>query len=157
MYFNKKTKRLIGFVLILLAALAVFSILQNKDDEYDRTFTTWTVGGINTETGLYDETMEDKMVSGLIELNDGIKIVPKFTAGGEYDIFTFDENGGYISDDIVSGLTSTFSDDSFSESVRYIRIVYKPDDDNGRITDLELLKYLTEIKVYTKTTNNTND
>ena len=159
MYFNKKTKRLFGVVLIVLAAFAVFSILQNKDDEYDRAFTTWTVGGINTETGLYDETMEGKMVSGLIEVNDGIKIVPKFTAGGSYDVLAFNENGVYISEekDIVTCVSSTYADDQLDETIHYIRIVYVPDDDNGKITDLELLKYLTEIKVYTKTTNNKND
>lgn len=156
MYFNKKTKRLFGVVLIVLAALAVFSILQNKDDEYDRAFTTWTVGGINAE-GLYDETIEGKMVSGLIEVNDGFKIVPKFTAGGSFDVLAFNENGVYINDDIITGSSATYADDQLDENIYYIRIVYQPDDDNGKITDLELLKYLTEIKVYTKTTNNTND
>lgn len=158
MYFNKKTKRLFGIVLIVLAALAVFSILQNKDDEYDRAFTTWTVGGINAE-GLYDETIEGKMVSGLIEVNDGIKIVPKFTAGGSFDVLAYNENGVYINEDadLVTGATTTYVDNQPAENIHFIRIVYQPDDDNGKITDLELLKYLTEIKVYTKTTNNTND
>jgi hypothetical protein len=158
MYFNKKTKKFISVVLIVLAAFAVFAAFENKDDEYDRAFTTWTVGGINAE-GLYDETIEGKMVSGLIEVNDGIKIVPKFTAGGSYDVLAFNENGVYISKDLdlASGFTTTLADDQLDENIYYIRIVYQPDDDNGKITELELLKYLTEIKVYTKTTNNTND
>ena len=157
MYFNKKTKRFISVVLIVLAAFTVFSILQNKDDEYERAFTTWTVGGINAETGLYDETIEGVMVSGLIEVNDGIKIVPKFTAGGSFDVLGFNENGVYVNEDIATGVSTTYADDQLTDSIHYIRIVYQPDDDNGKITDLELLKYLTEIKVYTKTTNNTND
>ena len=156
MYLNKRTKRFIGIVLIVLAVFAVFAVLQNKDDEYDRAFTTWTVGGFDTDDGLYDDTIEDKMVSGLIEVNDGIKIVPKFTSGGSFDVYTFDKDGNYL-EVLNLGSSSTFVDDQITDNARYIRIVYKPDDDNGKITDLELLKYITEIKVYTKTTNNTND
>ena len=143
MRFNKKTKRFIGAVLLIAAVLLVFSLLVNKEEDYDRTFTTWTVGAVD-DSGNYDSTVENMIVSGLIEVNDGIKIVPNFTAGvryiEEFPAFDGSHDATFVLDELGA--------------VHYIRIVMTPDDDNGKITEFEKLNYATQLEIYTKTTNN---
>ena len=156
MRFNKKTKRFIGAVLLIAAVLLVFSLLVNKEEDYDRTFTTWTVGAID-EDGNYDSTLENMMVSGLIEAHDGIKIIPNFTAGVYYTVYGYNEEQGYIDEFPAFGGShdATFVLDELG-SVYYIRIVMTPDDDNGKITEFEKLIYATQLEIYTQTTNKNN-
>lgn len=155
MRFNKKTKRFIGAVLLVAAVLLVFSLLVNKEEDYDRTFTTWTVGAINDSDGIYDGTVEGTMVSSLIEVNDGIKIVPNFTSGVSYILYGYNEDQGFVAEySAFNGVhDATFVIDEL-EGIHYIRIVMTPDDDNGKITELEKLIYATQLEIYTKTTNN---
>ena len=154
MRFNKKTKRFIGAVLLIAAVLLVFSLLVNKEEDYDRTFTTWTVGAVD-DSGNYDSTVENMIVSGLIEVNDGIKIVPNFTAGVRYMVYGYNEDQGYIEEfpAFDGSHDATFVLDELG-AVHYIRIVMTPDDDNGKITEFEKLNYATQLEIYTKTTNN---
>ena len=155
MRFNKKTKRFIGAVLLIAAVLLVFSLLVNKEEDYDRTFTTWTVGTINPATGLYDRLIENKMVSALIEVNDSIKIIPDYTSGVLFTVYAFDKDGNFIeSVDLTEDNEATFVYDASNSNVHYVRIVLTPDDADGEINVVEKLIYATQLEIYTKTTNN---
>ena len=155
MRFNKKTKRFIGAILLIAAVLLVFSLLVNKEEDYDRTFTTWTVGTVNPATGLYDELIENQMVSALIEVNDAIKIIPDYTAGVQFTVYAYDKDGKFIENiDLTEDCEATFVYDVVNADVHYVRIVLTPDDADGDINAVEKLIYATQLEIYTKTTNN---
>ena len=87
----KQKQNLIRVLVVVVAIALVFAIValvKNKnDDNYSKTRTTWTIGGL-TDEGTFDKENDASMVSDRIEIGEGFKIVPDFNKGVTYDRYT---------------------------------------------------------------------
>lgn len=154
MYVKRSTKNL----LLVIAVIAVIALLwgvfatPKSDEDYTKQKVEWSVGGID-ENGLFITDTKDTMVSNLIEIQDGYKIVPEYTSGVSFDIYFFDELGVFHSIEESNYKTTISTDvDNLPEGAFYLRIVMHPEDSNDDINFVEKLLYANQIEVFTKVT-----
>lgn len=148
MYISKKTKNVLIFVGIIVLIALVLPLLFNinSDDDYTKARTDWSVGIID-ENGNFDGESKHAMVSELIEIEGGFKVVPDYTAGITYDVVLFDEDGNY-KDTFRAGVKQTLVHDADSLEATYIRVIVYPDDED--IKWVEKFVYAGKIEIFTK-------
>lgn len=153
MYINKKTKKVLIFVgiVVLVALILPLVVNLNTDDDYSKVRTDWSVGIID-ENGNFDGESKHAMVSELIEIEGGFKVVPDYTAGITYDVVLFDEDGNY-KDTFRAGVKQTLVQDADSLEAKYIRVIIYPDDED--INWAEKLVYAGDIEIFTKEVSTT--
>lgn len=153
MYISKKTKNIFIFVCIIVLIALVLPLLFNinSDDEFSKVRTNWSVGIID-EDGNFDAESKHSMVSDLIEIEGGFKVVPDYTAGITYDVVLFDDDGNY-KETFRKGSKQVIVHDADNLEAKYIRVIIYPDDED--INWAEKLVYAGNIEIFTKEASTT--
>ena len=159
----KQKQNLIRVLVIVAAVLLVFSVVRlftggNKDNNYSKTRTTWAVGTID-DTGTFDESEKDSMVSKRIEIGHGFKIVPDFNKSVSYQVYYYDEKDNFLGmqgSTPISNILEMSAEDvaelleiEGEETVeaKYFRVVMTPNDNDGQIKFREKLIYRNHISI----------
>lgn len=161
----KQKQNLIRVLVVVVAIALVFAIValvKNKnDDNYSKTRTTWTIGGL-TDEGTFDKENNASMVSDRIEIGEGFKIVPDFNKGVTYEVYFYDDSDAYLGkygEGAMSSILEVSIDEleemfaEFGETVpTYFRVVLNPDDADGEIKQdlvhFEKWKYSGHIEIF---------
>ena len=145
---KSKATKVVIWVAVILVVCALCGLIPNffnhKDGDFERVYVGWTVGGLD-ESGKFDSEIKDSMVSDRIELEAGVKIHPDFNSGITFDIYYYDDNDGFISNEDTFDTITTANHDP---DATYIRIVAHPVDKNNVINAVEKYKYANLLEIF---------
>lgn len=151
MYISRGTKTFATILIFIVVVVTLWAVFTPADvEDYEAEKLEWSVGSIDVDTGLFVKDSEDTMVSNLIDVRGGFKVVPEYTSGASYDLFFFDDNGNYISKEMGLKTNTVREADECPVGTVSVRVVLHPVDDSESINLVEKLIYATYVDVSTK-------
>ena len=160
MRFTRKTKDTIKKVLAVVLAFAAVLMcgalvtnLVGEDDGYKTIHPTYTVGGLDENTGRPTDDECAIYTKDLIECT-GIKLGADFDSDIKYVVHFYDEDDKWISCSENDGLNMTLEElDAMDVAVRGVRIaIYPQADENDKVSFLEKSTYANQLTVKITTT-----
>ncbi len=147
---KKKTKTIIGVVVVCVLLIAIFSSIAvfAKNDTTKISSLEFSRGGLDATTGEYVETDQSIYTEDAFACY-GLRIEPDFEATVTYDIYYYDENDVLMKK--VTGLSDVYDEDF--EIAAKARIVIHPDIpedadmDDWKVGRLEVNKYARMLKI----------
>lgn len=144
---SKRTWKKIGtivlsVVLALGSVVGITTLIQKIEEDTLKTVVpTYSVGGLNTDTGDWEETNSSIYTKNAFECQ-GLKITPNFDSTISYKVFFYDSNENFIRS--TEELTGNYLNTSLS--AKYARILIVPKNDD-KVSWYETLKYSTQLKI----------